>query len=202
MGTEQNKASGKRYEIPMVVTGETIRAFGIRAEDVIWTLIGDRKCRVVMVPCTEAQYKAYMQPIWREQKRDERDGRCRIPGRDGRLVRCGKNRAACGDCLYRESVVFEENKTASLSWMAETGAEPVAEGSLEEDAVDALLFEEFTAMVAEVRARYGDIFRLLYDGQTQAQIAERLHMKPRTVSDDIRKIRAILQPVARELFDR
>ena len=202
MRTEWSKASGKRYEIPMVVTDETIRDFGIRTEDVTWTLIGDRKCRVVMVPCTEAQYKAYMQPIWREQKRDERDGRCRIPGRDGRLVRCGKNKAACDVCPYRENVIFEENKTASLSWMTETGAEPAADGSLEGDTVDVLLFEELTSMVAEVKARYGDIFRLLFDGQTQAQIAERLHMKPRTVSDDIRKIRAILQPVARELFDR
>ena len=46
---KQSKKQDKQYQIPMVVTDEVIRDFGIKQEDVTWRRIGNRKCRVVMV---------------------------------------------------------------------------------------------------------------------------------------------------------
>ena len=198
----RDNQSQKQYQIPMAVTDETIKDYGINPADVTWALIGDRKCRVVYVPCTKEQFEAYMRPIWREQKKEQRESKCMVPGKDGRLVRCRKTNAECAECPYSANVTFEENKSASLTYLTDEGAEPVVDGAMEANTVASILFDQFNAMVTEVNTRYGDVFRLLYDGKTQAQIAEALHMKPRTVSDDVRRIRAILQPVAKDAFGK
>ena len=62
----------KQHYIPMEVTAETIKDFGINPADVVWTRIGNRKARVIMIPVSEEQYKAYMRPLWREDKRQQR----------------------------------------------------------------------------------------------------------------------------------
>jgi len=119
----QSQKQDKQYQIPMVVTNETIRDFGIKPEDVTWRRIGNRKCRVVMVDATEEEYKAYMEPIWTEIKCEDRDGRCMIKGKNGKLIRCPEcNR--CEDCERSSEVCRERNKTASLSFLVDEGAEP------------------------------------------------------------------------------
>lgn len=62
----------KQHYIPMEVTAETIKDFGINPADVVWTRIGNKPKRVVMIPATEEQYKTYMRPLWREDKRQQR----------------------------------------------------------------------------------------------------------------------------------
>ena len=62
----------KQYYIPMEVTAETIKDFGINPADVVWAKIGNRKKRVVMIAATEEQYYEYMRPLWREDKRQQR----------------------------------------------------------------------------------------------------------------------------------
>lgn len=62
----------KHYFIPMEVTTETIKEFGIKPEDVQWTKIGNKPVKVIMVPSTKEQYYEYMRPLWREDKRQHR----------------------------------------------------------------------------------------------------------------------------------
>lgn len=64
----KNENQSKEYAIPMEVTNETIRDFGIDPSRVAWTKIGNRKVRAYMVPCTKEQYYEYMRPLWREDK--------------------------------------------------------------------------------------------------------------------------------------
>lgn len=68
----QTSSESKQYYIPMEVTAETIKDFGINPADVEWTRIGHRKVRVIMVPTTKEQYYEYMRPLWREDKRQQR----------------------------------------------------------------------------------------------------------------------------------
>ena len=49
---KQSKKQDKQYQIPMVVSDEVIRDFGIKQEDVTWRRIGNPKCRVVMLDST------------------------------------------------------------------------------------------------------------------------------------------------------
>lgn len=52
----------------MEVSSETIRDYGIDPSKVVWTKIGSRKVRAIMIPCTEEQYYDFMRPLWREDK--------------------------------------------------------------------------------------------------------------------------------------
>lgn len=68
----QTSSENKQHYIPMEVTAETIKDFGINPADVVWAKIGNRKKRVVMIAATEEQYYEYMRPLWREDKRQQR----------------------------------------------------------------------------------------------------------------------------------
>ena len=68
----QTSSENKQHYIPMEVTAETIKDFGINPADVVWTRIGNKPKRVVMIPVTEEQYYEYMRPLWREDKRQQR----------------------------------------------------------------------------------------------------------------------------------
>ena len=201
MAENQSKKQDKQYQIPMVVTDEVIRDFGIKQEDVTWRRIGNRKCRVVMVDATEAEYKTYMEPVWTEIKREDRDGRCMVKGKNGKLIRCPEcNR--CEKCKRSSEVCRERSKTASLSLLMDEGAEPAAKGSFEDDIIYETILEDLIAMLSEVKPKYGRIFRLLYDGATQQEMADELGLKQRTVSDDIRKIRNLVKPLVKDIFNR
>ena len=67
-----NLQTNKKYFIPMEVTTETIKEFGIKPEDVQWTKIGNKPVKVIMVPSTKEQYYEYMRPLWREEKSQQR----------------------------------------------------------------------------------------------------------------------------------
>lgn len=197
----QSKRQDKQHQIPMVVTDEVIRDFGIKQEDVTWRRIGNRKCRVVMVNATEAEYKTYMEPVWTEIKREDRDGRCMVKGKNDKLIRCPEyNR--CEKCERSSEVCRERNKTASLSFLMDEGAEPAAKGAFEDDIIYETILEDLIAMLSEIKPKYGRIFRLLYDGATQQEMADELGLKQRTVSDDIRKIRNLVKPLVKDTFNR
>lgn len=187
MRVNQSNTESKKFQIPMAVTDDVIRDFGIKKEDVTWRRIGNRKCRVVLVDATEAEYKAYMEPIWTEIKREDRDGRCMVKGKNGKLIRCPESNH-CEECERSSEVCRERNKTASLSFLVDEGAEPAAEGSFEDDVIYETVLEDLIAMLTEIKPKYGRIFRLLYDGATQQEMADELGLKQRTVSDDIKKI--------------
>ena len=163
---KQSKKQDKQYQIPMVVSDEVIRDFGIKQEDVTWRRIGNRKCRVVMVDATEEEYKAYMAPIWAEIKREDRDGRCMVKGKNGKLIRCPESNH-CEECKHFSETSRERNKPVSLSVLMDEGAEPAAEGSFEEDVIYETILEDLITMLGEIKPKYAQIFRLLYDGATQ-----------------------------------
>lgn len=201
MKANQSNTESKKFQIPMVVTDEIIHDFGIRPEDVTWRRIGNRKCRVVLVAASEEEYKAYMAPIWAEIKREDRDGRCMVKGKNGRLIRCPESNR-CEECKHFSEASRERNKPASLSVLMDEGAEPAAEGAFEDDVIYETILEDLISMLTEIKPKYGKIFRLLYDGATQQEMADELGIKQRTVSDDIKKIRSLVQPLVKDIFSR
>ena len=124
-----------------------------------------------------------------------------VKGKNGRLIRCPEcNR--CEDCARSAEVCRERNKTASLSFLVDEGAEPTTEGSFEDNILYETILEDLIAMLTDIKPKYGRIFRLLYDGATQQEMANELGIKQRTVSDDIRKIRSLVQPLVKDIFNR
>ena len=201
MKANQSNTESKKFQIPMMVTDEVIRDFGIKPEDVTWRRIGNRKCRVVMVDASEEEYKAYMAPIWAGIKREDRDGRCMVKGKNGRLIRCPESNR-CEECRHFSEASRERNKPASFSVLMDEGAEPAAEGAFEDDVIYETILEDLISMLTEIKPKYGRIFRLLYDGATQQEMADERGNKQRTVSDDIKKIRSLVQPLVKDIFNR
>lgn len=68
----QTSNESKQYYIPMEVSAETIKDFRINPSDVVWSRIGNKPKRVIMIPVSEEQYYEYMRPLWREDKRQQR----------------------------------------------------------------------------------------------------------------------------------
>lgn len=62
----------RQYEIPMEMTAETALDFGISQKELRPMKIGNRRTRGIFVPATKEIYDAYMRPLWREAKREER----------------------------------------------------------------------------------------------------------------------------------
>jgi len=197
MNANQSQKNHKQFQIPMAVTDEVIRDFGIKPEDVTWRLIGNRKCRVVLVDATKEVYDEYMLTIWAEQKREDRESRCLVPGKNGKLIRCPESNK-CANCSHASKVCRERNRPASLSFLIDEGAEPASPDSVENTVIYEALLEDLIARLSEIEPKYGEIFRLLYDGATQQEMADRLGMKQRTVSDYIKKIRAIVQSLVKD----
>lgn len=197
MNANQSQKNHKQFQIPMAVTDEVIRDFGIKPEDVTWRLIGNRKCRVVLVDATKEVYDEYMRTIWAEQKREDRESRCLVPGKNGKLIRCPESNK-CANYSHASKVCRERNRPASLSFLKDKGAEPASPDSVENTIIYEALLEDLIARLSEIEPKYGEIFRLLYDGATQQEMADRLGMKQRTVSDYIKKIRAIVQSLVKD----
>lgn len=64
--------SDKKYYVPMEITPETIITEEYRNCEIRWWRIGNRKVRTILIPVTKEVYNAYMRPIWREAKRQQR----------------------------------------------------------------------------------------------------------------------------------
>lgn len=64
----------KRFYIPLERTPETVITEEYKDCEVRWSKIGCRRMRTILIPATEEQYRAYMQPLWREDKRQQRHG--------------------------------------------------------------------------------------------------------------------------------
>ncbi len=62
----------KRYLIPMEVTKESIKDLGISEKEVSYQKIGNKRRLVHLVESTEEEYREYMRPEWREDKRVQR----------------------------------------------------------------------------------------------------------------------------------
>lgn len=195
----QNNPKTKKHQIPMIVTDEVIRDFGIKHEDVIWRRINNRKYRVVMIDSTEEEYSAYMEPIWLESKREEREGRCMVKGKTGKLIRCPETNH-CEQCKHFSETCRERNKTTSLTALIDMGVEPTTESKFEDNILYQALLEDLISMLNTVNPKYGRIFRLLYDGATQQEMAQDLGIKQQTVSNYIRKIRNLVQPLVKDIL--
>ena len=56
---KQSKNEVKQYCIPMEVTEETIKDYEIDPSDVVWSKIGNRWIRAIMIPTTKEFYYDY-----------------------------------------------------------------------------------------------------------------------------------------------
>lgn len=138
------------------------------------------------IPVTEEVYRAYVRPIWREQKRLERDGRCCVNG-----IRC------MGDCSHcpheRRRMVL------SLDQMMEEGFEPADPSADVEDILEGrMLLEALFRRLEELDPDGQLLCQLLMDGKSERQIAAQFGISQVAVHKRKQKVFGLL----REALDR
>lgn len=178
----------EQYSIPMEVTAETIRDFGIKRTEIVPAKIGDKIVSAIMVPCTKEQYYAYMRPIWAEMQREERSRRCMVSNGRGGLKRCEGNCSKCEKMKTGSTISLENMKK-------ETGKE-VPEPTIDASsiALTAMLFNDLMKKLQEQDPQLAEIFALLYNGESQRSIAKITGIKAQSsVESKISRIRRILQ---------
>ena len=156
----------KQYFIPMQVTPQIIEEFGINAEEVQWTKIGNKPTRVIMVPATEEQYYEYMRPLWREDKQNQRASKQEDEG---------KMKPVSLDQLY-EDTEFET-------------ADQVTD--IEADYIKKVLLEELHKALDEMEEIDRTIMELYSQNCTETQIGQAVGMSQRGVGK--RKQRILLK---------
>jgi hypothetical protein len=181
------KNEKETYLIPMEVTRETIEDFGIKKEEVVPAKIGNKIVSAIMVPATKEQFEAYMRPIWREIKREERARRCMISDGKGKLKRCDD------DC--KKCVRMKDGAALSLDAFYEKTELEFEEPSANQcDAVlTAMLFEDLLGIVKQQDPSLAPIYELLYDGKSQHAIGKLIDKRQSTVNYMVKRIREILQ---------
>lgn len=178
----------EQYSIPMEVTAETIRDFGIKRTEIVPAKMGDKIVSAIMVPCTKEQYYAYMRPIWAEMQREERSRRCMVSNGRGGLKRCEGNCSKCEKMKTGSTISLENMKK-------ETGKE-VPEPTIDASsiALTAMLFNDLMKKLQEQDPQLAEIFALLYNGESQRSIAKITGIKAQSsVESKISRIRRILQ---------
>ena len=182
------KKDKKTYLIPMEVTRETIKAYGIKKEDVVPAKIGNKIVSAIMIPTDDEElYLTYMRPIWAEMKREERSRRCIVSDGKGRLKRCEMDCKVCkkmkdGAPLSLESF-FEETELEF--------EDPAANQC--EIILTAILFEDLLENLRKKAPELAPIFEMLYDGKSQRTIANLINKPQSSVNDMIKRMRTILQ---------
>ncbi|MFO3714776.1 RNA polymerase sigma factor [Oribacterium sp. P9] len=161
-----NLQTNKKYFIPMEVTSETIKAFNINAEDVQWSRIGNKKVKAIMVPATEEQYYAYMRPLWREDKQNQRASK---------QEEAGKMKPVSLDQLY------EDTKYETV--------DPVTD--VEATLMKRLLIAELHKALDELEEIDRTIMEMYSQDYTETQIGQAVGMSQRGVGK--RKQRILLK---------
>lgn len=90
------------------------------------------------IPVTEEVYRAYMRPVWAEQKRQEREKRCRVDG-----VRCMED---CSRCPHQRT-----GSVVSLDQLAEDGFLPAdRQADIEEIIAGRIMLEDLFRALEEL----------------------------------------------------
>ncbi len=160
------KKSEKQYYIPLEVN-EASKEFFIAngfnlGTDAVWTKIGYRTVRAIMIPATKEQYLEYMRPLWREDKQEQ-----------------------------RASKQEEERKMqpVSLDQLYESTEYEVSDGiDLESNLIKQELITELHAALDELEEMDRTIIRMFGDGATEQQIADVVHLSQKDVNKRKKKV--------------
>ena len=180
--------SKQKYQIPMEVTDETIRDYGLTQKDIVTTKIGNRTVRAFYVDVDEAVYYAYMRPEWKEDKRRQREQRGMTVNRFGNLVTCNK------DCQTCEDQGHCQRRVISYEGLVEDGYDPESSNAGVEELVERReRIAEVGRCVAELNPEEQAIAAVLARGLTDRKAAERLGMAQSSYSYKKKKLKSKLE---------
>ena len=192
-----NEAGEKEFQVPegyvlypMEVDDENDPAAGEYDRDLIVNrLVGRSSRKSYLVPVPEAMYHTMLSSEKAADKRDERAGKCQIPGKRGGLIMCResscKKAQAEGRCPYMNGTAMAPQQVTYIEELDEV----TGEDRTSQDALGKAEYDEILDVLAQKAPKLADICRLKLAGYTNDEIGQMLHLNSNTIGTDMRRIR-------------
>lgn len=195
------------YEIPVIVDAEPdddqVIIAGVKKRDLRNKRVCSRNKQVVFVRGSKEEYDAIMSMYSKEFKAEDRDRRCMISGKDGKLIRCPEQVAdpvtgekkcnSCKNCPYYYSLDKKSYYTATFSDLSsenedgeEVGFDPGTEKNMGDGERYYRILEDLIESVREKDPILADIIRLKEDGMSQSKIGEQVALDQRRVGEKLK----------------
>lgn len=196
--------------IDMDAVDENGMIAGVSRKDLRTKRVCNRTEKVVYVRGSKELYDKVMREYSSEFKGDERDRRCLVNGRDGKLIRCPKEivdpltgekkRNSCKDCPYYYSLDKQDYYMvpfADLAIVKDDGEEIEFEPGMEEMMPESdrylKILEELIDYVSEINPLYGEIIRMKEQGVGQVDIAGKIGKSQPSVAAYLKTLRPIVE---------
>lgn len=182
--------SKEKQYLLMPITEEALRDFGLEGRPLSRVRGSDgRWVRALKVQVTPEVYEAYMQPLWREKRRQQLLRRC--PGKGGR--RCPE-KLKCAECEF----YLQGGTPGSLSYLEDLSAGNY-EPSSAEDGAQALLRKEqrksLLTAVGRLSTEERTVLKMMLLKKTNAEIGEAIGRKGTYVKKQKRLLREKLKDI-------
>ncbi|MGO4995996.1 helix-turn-helix transcriptional regulator [Oribacterium sp. Sow4_G1_1] len=158
-------------------------------ELIVNRLVGRSSRKSYLVPVPEAMYHAMLLSEKAADKRDERAGKCQVPGKRGGLIMCRESSCrkaqAEGRCPYMNGTAMAPQQVTYIEELDEV----TGEDRTSQDALGKAEYDEILDMLAKKAPKLADICRLKLAGYTNDEIGQMLHLNSNTIGTDMRRIR-------------
>ena len=146
-----------------------------------------------MVLCPESIARWYNNDQKREEKKDDRLGRCLITSEiTGKPIRCPDSKS----CIGCPNAVMENNAVAALSYeklIEENGYEAAVHDTTSDVATNSMAIEQMLSELSDIKELLPTILNLRAQGLTPKEIGEVLGIKKTKLYDSLNTIERIAE---------
>jgi RNA polymerase sigma factor (sigma-70 family) len=184
MANQRKNEDKQKYYIPMEVKKDTIITPEYESAPRQWSKIGNRMVRTILIPATKEQYRAYMQPEWKEDKRQQRLAEKRKKREKDQEEHRGDKSVQGWDT----PVSYEQ-----LAEMAYGFADEYGEDSPEEIVVKEEFINDLHQALSLLQGVNRQIVDLILDGYSEAAIGKKVGRSQKAVNNRKKKIYEFLR---------
>lgn len=166
MGNQKKTRVKEQYFIPLEVKEGTIITKEFEDAPRMWSKIGNRKVRTILIPATKEQYEAYMRPEWKEDKRQQRLVEKRRKQEETKTLQG-----------WDTPVSYEQLKKTEYGFLEETGQEGLEEILEKEELLEALRRE-----LAQLEELDRNILEMFSQGISEAAIGREVGLSQKGVN--------------------
>lgn len=184
MANQRKNEDKQKYYIPMEVKKDTIITPEYESAPRQWSKIGNRMVRTILIPATKEQYEAYMQPEWKEDKRQQRLAEKRKK-REKAQEEHRSDKSVQG---WDTPVSYEQLAEMEYGFTDEDG-----EDSPEEIVVKEEFINDLHQALSLLQGANRQIVDLILDGYSEAAIGKKVGRSQKTVNNRKKKIYEFLR---------
>ncbi|WP_281697380.1 RNA polymerase sigma factor [Acidaminococcus massiliensis] len=173
MANQEKTRVKEQYFIPLEVKEGTIITKEFEDAPRMWSKIGNRKVRTILVPANKEQYEAYMRPEWKEDKRQQR----LVEKRRRREMAQAEHRKDKSVQGWDTAVSFEQLCETEYGFPEKTGEESLDEILEKEELLAALRRE-----LAKLETLDRTILEMFSQGISEAAIGHKVGLSQKGVN--------------------